>query len=59
MWLETFWHVITIICLIWYFALTVYVAARGGPEIIRLVHALRGHAESRDGLPDTAQRESR
>jgi hypothetical protein len=55
MWLETFWQVVTILCLVWYSILTVYVAARGGPEIVRLVQALRGHPQSCDGSSGSSE----
>jgi len=39
--LDGFWFLVTIVCLIWYTVLTLYVGVRGVPEIGRLIRVLR------------------
>ena len=43
---ETFWLVVTCVCVAWYTALTIYVGIRGLPELIQLTRTLRGGTQA-------------
>ncbi len=48
---EIFWTVMIFASVLWYAGLLVYVAWRGGGEILELARRMKGEAPPRDEVP--------